>query len=222
MKPLVVVNFKAYKEGFTEEGFKLIDLLSPYENVIMAVPAPLIGIAAGHYIKDGVCARQAKVFAEHVDSTEPGAHTGVVTVEEIKVAGASGSLLNHSEHRLPFDEIKKTIKRLKDARLQVILCCQSPEEAVKFRDLKPDYLAYEPPELIGGNVSVTSSKPEIIKKIVNAVRPVRVLVGAGVKTREDIIKSMELGAVGVLIASGLIKAENKEEKVRELVEFEDS
>jgi len=92
------------------------------------------------------------------------------------------------------------------------------KEAVKFKKLKPDYLAYEPEELIGGDVSVSDTKPGIIKDIVEAVKPVKILVGAGIKTRKDIQKSIKLGAYGVLIASGVIKAEDKKKIIKELIE----
>ena len=58
----------------------------------------------------------------------------------------------------------------------------------------------------------------IIKKIVDAVYPIKVLVGAGIKTRKDIEKSLALGAKGILVASGIIKAKNKE-KIAELIDW---
>jgi triosephosphate isomerase len=38
------------------------------------------------------------------------------------------------------------------------------KEGKKIEKLNPDYLIYEPPELIEGNISVSVAKPEIIKK----------------------------------------------------------
>lgn len=218
MKPLIVVNFKAYKEGLGDKGLKLIGLLSDYDNIIMSVPAPLISLTAGYSKDETVCDANKRVFAQHVDSVEPGAHTGSVTVEEIKMSGAKGSLVNHSEKRIPFEEIKKIVKKLRHEELKSIVCCQSKKEAMKIKTLKPDYIAYEPPELIGGNVSVSTSKPRVIKEIINSVEGIKVLVGAGVKTRKDIEKSVELGAKGVLIASGIIKAKS-EKRVKELIKW---
>ncbi len=219
MKPLVVVNFKAYKEGLEEGGLELVGMLSKYSNVIMSVPAPIIGIVAGYSLQYDRCIRYAKVFAQHVDPDEPGAHTGSITVEEIKMAGAEGSLLNHSEKRIPLDVIEKTVKRLRENGLKSIVCCQTIDEAVEISKFSPDYIAYEPPELIGGNVSVSNAKPEVVKEIVDKVAPIPVLVGAGVKNREDVRKSVELGAVGVLVASGIIKAKDREKAVKEIVEW---
>ncbi|MEK6851522.1 MAG: triose-phosphate isomerase, partial [Candidatus Thermoplasmatota archaeon] len=84
----------------------------------------------------------------------------------------------------------------------------------------PDYLAVEPPELIGGNVSVTSARPEVITKAVERIRAVDphvlVLCGAGVKSGRDVAKALELGTVGVLLASGVVKAKNPEKALRDL------
>lgn len=217
MKPLIVVNFKAYEEGLGSEGLELVRLLSQYENIIMSLPAPMISIAAGYDIKDNACTRVAEIFSQHVDPVEGGAHTGSVTADEIKQAGATGSLINHSERRIPISDIKKILELLKEEDLKSIVCCQDKTEALKIKQFNPDYIAYEPPELIGGDVSVSKSKPEVIKEIVQACTPIPVLVGAGVKTREDIDKSVELGAKGVLIASGIIKAKDKKKVIKELI-----
>lgn len=218
MKPLIVVNFKAYNEGLGSKGLEIISLLSNYDNVIMSLPSPLISMAAGYSINKNSCVRKSMVFAQHVDPVESGAHTGSVTVEEIKMSGASGSLVNHSEKRIPLDDIKKTVNKLKEKNLISIVCCQDSKEALKIKELKPDFIAYEPPELIGGDVSVSTSKPEVVKEIVKLVKPVKLLVGAGVKTRKDIEKCMDLGAEGVLIASGIIKAETEQE-IKKLIEW---
>ena len=73
-------------------------------------------------------------------------------------------------------------------------------------------MAVEPPELIGGNVSVSKAKPEIIEKSVEKVKEitgdVKVLCGAGIKNREDVAKAIELGSDGILLASGIVKAKD--------------
>jgi triosephosphate isomerase len=53
---------------------------------------------------------------------------------------------------------------------------------------------------------------------VNSVEKIPVLCGAGVKNGEDVRKAKELGAKGILVASGVVKAENPEEAIRDLLE----
>jgi triosephosphate isomerase len=78
--------------------------------------------------------------------------------------------------------------------------------------VNPDFVAVEPPELIGGDISVTTADPEIVQSTVNAIKSinpkVKVLCGAGVKNGEDVAKAIELGTQGVLLASGVVKAKN--------------
>ncbi|MBN1275633.1 alpha-hydroxy-acid oxidizing protein, partial [Candidatus Woesearchaeota archaeon] len=85
----------------------------------------------------------------------------------------------------------------------------------------PDFIAMEPPELIGGEVSVSEARPGLIGETVAAVRAVAdvpVLVGAGVKDGEDVRKACSLGAEGVLVASGVTKAGDKESVIAGLAD----
>jgi triosephosphate isomerase len=82
-------------------------------------------------------------------------------------------------------------------------------------------VAVEPPELIGGDFSVSRAQPELVKGTVDAVKAVspevKVLCGAGVKSGEDVRKALELGSEGVLLASGVVKAKDVEQAIRDLV-----
>jgi len=84
----------------------------------------------------------------------------------------------------------------------------------------PTFIAVEPPELIGGDISVTDADPGIVKNTVKTIRDitpnVKVLCGAGVKNGKDVKKAIELGAEGVLLASGVTKAKNPREVLEDL------
>lgn len=147
-----------------------------------------------------------KIFGQHVDSTGFGAYTGSISIESMKGIGIEGSLLNHSEKRLSKEIIEKTVKKAADLDFKIVLCVESLDEVKKYADLEPEYIAYEPPELIGGDISVSSSKPDIIEQASKICeKKTKLLVGAGVKTRIDVETSLNLGATGVLIASGIIR-----------------
>ena len=94
----------------------------------------------------------------------------------------------------------------------ICACAADVEEAIELAKLNPTFIAVEPPELIGGDISVTTADPSIVSDTVNAVKSVnprvRVLCGAGVKNGLDVRKAIELGAEGVLLASGVTKAED--------------
>jgi triosephosphate isomerase len=150
------------------------------------------------------------VLAQHVDAVPEGSHTGFLTPEAARDSGALGSLVNHSEHRLQIADIEHALERLRECGLVSVVCTNNPRVSRAVAALWPDFVAVEPPELIGGEVCVCEASPEVVSdsvKLVKDVDPdVRVLCGAGVKTGEDVRRSIELGAEGVLLASGVALA----------------
>jgi len=91
----------------------------------------------------------------------------------------------------------------------------------KIAELGPDFIAVEPPELIGGKISVSDAKPEVISDSVKAVKSInnkiKVLCGAGIHNKEDVKKAVDLGADGILVSSGIVKARNQEAALKDLV-----
>ncbi|MFO7793832.1 MAG: triose-phosphate isomerase [Candidatus Nanohaloarchaea archaeon] len=205
---MIIVNFKAYKEATGKDAEKLSKQCRKAskesgEKVVSVPQHTDVGRMKG------------KFYGQHLDPVEPGSHTGHTTAEALKASGASGTLINHSERRIDPEKIERSIERAKEKGLTTVVCAQSPEECEKFSKFEPDFVAFEPPELIGGNISVSSAKPDLIKKAVEKSE-VDVLTGAGIKSREDVEKSIELGCKGVLVASAVVKAENTYEEIMEL------
>jgi triosephosphate isomerase len=103
----------------------------------------------------------------------------------------------------------------------VCACAANVEEAKALAKLGPTFIAVEPPELIGGDISVTTADPSIVSDTVSAVKSVnpdvRILCGAGVKNGNDVAKAIELGAEGVLLASGVTKASDALSVLEDLV-----
>ena len=215
---VMVVNTKAYREGMGSEAIKIAKIM---ERVGRETGMRMI-IAVQHAdVYRVASAVNIDVFAQHIDAIEYGSHTGWILPETIKEAGAKGSILNHSEHRLTIDEIKKGIETLRKNKMESIVCASDNQIAKALAVLEPDYVAVEPPELIGGDVSVTKAKPSVVKNAVENVRSIskaKVLCGAGIKSGEDVRKAIELGAEGILVASGVVKAKNKEKIIREMAE----
>ncbi|MCD6324024.1 MAG: triose-phosphate isomerase [Desulfurococcales archaeon] len=163
---------------------------------------------------------KASIFAQHVDPVNEGAYTGHITLEMIKDAGAEGVMINHSERKVRADEVERVVKKAKSMGLRTLVCADTPTVAAALSLLAPEMVAVEPPELIGTGISVSKAKPEVITDTVQLIKKVspnvRVLTGAGVSTAEDVIKAIELGSEGVLVASAVMKAHKPEDKIREL------
>ncbi len=150
------------------------------------------------------------ILAPHCDPQPPGASTGFAIPEALRAAGALGSLVNHSEHRLSPNLLTSTVQRLRGAGLVAVLCTRDAAESTRWARLSPPYLAVEPPDLIGGSRSVSSARPGLIRATVESVRRVspgvRVLCGAGIHTRRDVATALELGSQGILVASAVATA----------------
>jgi triosephosphate isomerase len=159
------------------------------------------------------------VFAQHVDGVDFGSHTGKTPPQLAQRLGASGTLLNHSENRFSdFALLEKAIIKAKQAGLFVVVCAESSQEGAEIMSkYRPDLIAVEPPELIGGDISVSTAQPELITDSVRRIGRKKVLVGAGVKNAQDVKIALELGAVGILVASGITKVHDPESALLDLI-----
>lgn len=215
--PFLLVNFKAYPEGLGAKAVKLAKVCAAVEEDTgrsLAVAPSAFDLA--------LVAKSVRipVFAQHLDPVEAGKSTGWLPPEAALAAGAVGTIVNHSERKVAWEEMRDLIVRCRQIGLEVVACADDVAEAETAAKLGPDFLAIEPPELIGGDVSVTTANPEIITRAVQRIRAtnpkVQVLCGAGVKTGRDVSKALELGTVGVLLASGVVRAKNPERALRDL------
>ena len=212
--PVIITNSKNYHTGYGEEGMKIVQLHKKIVHELGISRAVAVPITDVQNVARSV---NIPIFAQHIDPVVAGKGTGSILAEAVKEAGAFGTLLNHSEKRIPFDVIDASIKRAREVGLYTVVCCESPEEAFEIAKLDPDLIAYEPPELIGGTVSVATAKPDVIRRVVEIVgEDHKILVGAGVKNAEDVRVSLDLGAVGVLLASGVMQAKDPEWVLRDL------
>ncbi|MCQ2056494.1 MAG: triose-phosphate isomerase, partial [archaeon] len=145
---------------------------------------------------------------------------GWITASMIKSTGAYGTLINHSEHKFEDSAVCDCIRLSKANDLVTVTCAESSEKAADIATSSPNFIAIEPPELIGGDISVSIANPHIIQNTVREVKDVNnsisVLCGAGIKTRNDIIRALDLGADGVLISSGIIKSKDPRKVLQDL------
>ncbi len=205
---MFVINCKNYEEIAGDKIIKFVktaEKISKKYKVKIAISPPqhLIGLVANSSIP---------ILAQHIDDSKIGSTTGFIIPELLKKSKVSGSLINHSEHRISSNEIKKLVLKLKELKMISIVCVKDVAEAKKYSKLNPDYIAIEPPELIGSGKAVSKEKPELITKAADAVKSAKnktkLLCGAGIVSGEDVVKSIELGSKGILVASGIIKSKD--------------
>jgi triosephosphate isomerase (TIM) len=214
MKPIVLVNFKTYVQGTGKKALRLAKII---EKVSKDYDAEFVIAVQPTDIKEISKNVSIKVFAENIEDQQQGQGTGHVIAESVKDAGAVGTLINHSEYQVGLDKIENLIKKAKSLNLKSVVCANDVNIAGNVAKFEPDFIAVEPPELIGGKISVAEAKPEVIE---NAVKKIKgnVLVGAGINKAEDLRTSLRLGAKGILLASAIVKAGNPEKALRNLLQ----
>ena len=217
MQPLIVVNFKTYA---TAMGQKAVDLAQAMERASKDHVRMIAVVSAFdlHAVKQA--APSLEVWSQHLDPVGQGSFTGWLQPENAIERGAQGTIINHAEHKVDIEHVQQLIQQLPD-EFPMCACAADVDEAHQLAELGPTFIAVEPPELIGGDISVTTADPAIVSDTVNAVRAinphVRVLCGAGVKDGKDVKTAVELGAHGVLLASGVTKASDVDAVLADLV-----
>ena len=218
--PILILNFKNYPEV---SGRKSIELAIAAQEVaksfngriqiVVACPQPALSL-----VGESV---DIPVYAQHLDDIKEGSTTGFFVPEIAQSFGALGSLINHSEHRIESsDSIQSLVNRLRNLQMVSVVCARSSSEVSNFARFEPDYIAIEPPELIGSGKAVSKENPSIIKDSIDAAakvsKNVKLICGAGITSCEDVRRALRLGAQGILVANGVIKATPWVDKISEL------
>ncbi len=199
---MIVVNFKRYPEAAGENAVHLAQICQNLQQElgIQIVPVPNVADLQGITDLGIECWTQRFEPQESVQK---------------------GTLLNHSDFRLEHSGLQEEYYLSRSRGDEVCICAQNVGELPFLLQLKPKYLLYEPPELIGStSTSVAKSQPEIIDQAAEICLDAKIplMVGAGIKSAEDVRVSLEHGAMGVGVASAIVLAVNQEQKLRELAE----
>jgi triosephosphate isomerase (TIM) len=214
LKRPLIINFKNYEEVSADRAIKLAESARQVAEklkieIVVAPPQPVLALIAKNI--------RIPVICQHVDNENMGPSTGFIVPEIARSYGAVGSLINHSEHRMEMSSITSLVERMRKLGMASIVCAQEPHEVVEISTLQPDFIAIEPPELIGSGRAVSKENPAIItKSIQGAGSRSRVICGAGITDKDDVAKAIELGSQGILVASGIVKATSWEKKITEL------
>jgi triosephosphate isomerase len=211
--PIILLNFKTYSEAMGRKALKIARIA---EQVSMETDVCICIAPQFLDIKQIACKVSIPVFAQHIDPVTFGRYTGFVLPESIKEAGATGSIISHSEKHLSPKTVHNTIKRSREIGLLSIVCCDNETTCKNYALMAPDMIVLEPPELIGTGISVSEAKPNVLKeavKIVKKINPkITMLCGAGINSENDVISCMKLGAEGILVGSIV-----KEKQINEIL-----
>jgi triosephosphate isomerase (TIM) len=221
---MLIINLKTYPEVTGSQIEAVTAVMDEFletnpgikEKLFLAPPTLDLGKVM-FYHKD------INLVAQHVDAVESGKSTGMVTPAGLMDLGVGISMLNHSEHRIDPLKLSEEVSFLVAKGMKVIVCCENMQEAEILVDLKPFAIAYEPKELIGSGISVSTQEPEVVEQFVKLIKErgqgnIKAIIGAGISTGEDVRKGLELGAEGFLLASAFVSAEDKLAKLKEFTD----
>lgn len=214
MKKPFIINFKNYEEVSAANTLRLAKAAQKVADklkieIIVAPPQPALALVAKSVT--------IPVFSQHVDSEKAGSTTGYFVPEIVKSYGAVGSIINHSEHRIEVKSIAAVVERMRKVGMTSVVCARNPHEVMELSVFGPDYIAIEPPELIGSGRAVSKENPAIISKSIEAAGSrTKIICGAGITDKSDVKAAMKLGSRGILVASGVVKAESWTDKIAEL------
>ena len=132
IRPLVAGNWKMNGTGASlgelrsiSQGF--MSGLDPETDALVCVPATLLSRAA-----EAVAGTPVKIGGEDCHSRENGAHTGDISAEMLKDAGASHVIVGHSERRTDHGEDDATVHAKAEAAwragLVAIICIGETRE----------------------------------------------------------------------------------------------
>ncbi len=209
---ILIINCKNYDNIYGDNALRLAKIAEKIgeeldKEIIIAPPTCLLAYLAKN--------TDLKVFAQHVDNAPLGSTTGFTIPEMLRSCNVKGSIINHSEHRIDLRDIERLINRLRALGMISIVCARTPDEVKELSMLKPDYIAIEPPELIGSGIAVSKARPEVISASI-ALSDTHVICGAGIVDGSDVEAAIKLGSKGVLVASGIVKSNDWYSKIMEM------
>ena len=214
---VIFVNFKTYARA---TGKKAVILAKICQKVALESGIDIIPCLQTADIFRVCQIVKIPVWAQGFAPVEPRRHTGLVTAYALKKAGATGSLLNHSENPLESLALKKALKLAKKEGLKTLVFTKSARIGQKIDKLKPDFIALEDPKLIGGKTAMVEIKEnlKIIKEFTLSLNFAKPIIGAGIKTRLDVKKSLSLDIFGVALSSGIVLSKNPEKILKSLTQ----
>ncbi len=215
---MIFINFKTYQQA---TGVNAVYLAQIFEQVSHETGTKIVAVVQATDIKEVSQKVNIEVWAQIIDPVEYGAHTGAILPEAVLEDGAQGAFLNHSENKMEMEKIMLAVKRADEIGLKTLVFAGDIDELKQIIKLSPTYISYEPAELVGSvSVSVSQAKPEVIKEAAEVAKDkgIPLIVGAGIHSAEDVRKSLDLGASGIVVATNIVKAENPKQALLDLIE----
>jgi len=214
---MIFINFKTFEESSGDRGLALLNIIGDVstqtEVSLIPVVQPLdLALFSGKTL--------LKLWVQHIDPISFGAHTGAILPEEVIRLQGKGTFLNHSEHQILFRDLQSSVARAREVGLKTLVFAKDILVLQRVLKLRPDFVSYEPPELVGSTTtSVSQAKPEVIYEAGEMCRiaGIPLIVGAGIHSTEDVQVALQGGAQGIAVATDIVKSTDPKSALLSLV-----
>lgn len=160
------------------------------------------------------------ILAPYMDLLRQGRGMADVLPEALKVAGAQGVVINHSERPMSLTTVRKTIERANELDLITFVCADTISEAEALAHFHPDILNPEPTELIGsGKVSDMDYVKEVVRAVKTIDPGILVEQAAGITTAQQVYDFIMAGSEAAGSASGILKSADPFSLLNEMVRY---
>jgi triosephosphate isomerase len=218
-RPHFLINFKVYDGTAGADG---LEYARTVERVAEETGATFAVMPQTPDLRLVARETDLPVVAQAVDAAPEGRGTGVVLPETVREAGADGVMVNHPERRQTVPEVAEIVDRCHSLGLDSVVCVADVETGRAMATLGPNWLLFEKPEDVGTERAITRTHPERVRSFVAAIDDVdpgvKVLVGGGISTAEDVASGFELGVDAAGAASAALGADDREVWLRSVGE----
>jgi len=214
---LIAGNWKLFKGPHEARRFatEIRHLPERTRGVEIVVCPPHVSIQATvQGLGEGSAVR---VYAQNVHWELEGAYTGEVSAPMLLEAGATGTIVGHSERRQHFGETDETVRLRAEAALEAglsVIACVGETEAEREAEQTEDVLArqvavlprherlviaYEPVWAIGTGKTATPEMAQDAHAFIKSLHATRVLYGGSVKPENASVLLAQKDVDGALV-----------------------
>lgn len=201
-KSTIIVNFKklvgAAALELVEELNKSDDILFDRYDIILALQAP-----------DAVNVPPAckfRIFIQDTFSDDKDRFLAFFQDHSTShPSSVSGVILNHPEKKLSDGELDACVEKARALNIDTLICATTIDEAIELNRYAPRYIGIESEALIGKDDSFINHCPGIVAEARQHIQT-DILIGAGIKTPEDLLHVLNTGGAGVLVSSLILKS----------------
>jgi triosephosphate isomerase len=195
-KVSVIIN---YKKLTGKDALDLTQKLNECDNILLSQYNIILAMQTVDALQ--LSNNRFDIFIQDIYSDEENCFLKQFSGKsDLKNDNIVGILLNHPEKPLSSEMIAEYISLANHLQLQIVLCATSIQEATRLNSFSPMYIGLENESLIGKNISLIDHCPEIVQQVTSTIDN-DILIGAGIRTAEDLKHVVKFGGSGVLISS---------------------